>query len=198
MLWYDDNNGGISYSSRIDVSIRMFIISSSRGVSTTLLSKRHNWQKYWSSTAPAAALQCSSFSIRNKVYDHTTSINLFRYRYHWNGRNSNIHNIRNTNSLFSPSRHHPPHPSRGTTCWYRNKNARGVITSNPPLVPFSTYDEYTDTESLEGMLATYVKVDFGEKVHTSTWSTILLPYIKVAGSEYAQPPKEVERNALFE
>jgi len=43
-------------------------------------------------------------------------------------------------------------------------------------------------------MAPYVKVDFGERVHTSQWSQLLLPYIPIPNSSFTQPPKDAERD----
>ncbi|KAL3797086.1 hypothetical protein HJC23_000424 [Cyclotella cryptica] len=86
-------------------------------------------------------------------------------------------------------------PSRGTCC--RNKcSGCTYLDSNGNFL----YDEYTATKNsnnhdgggvhsagtAEGWIAPYVKVDFGDKVHTSTWSTILFPLSHT----------ELERNQL--
>jgi hypothetical protein len=61
-------------------------------------------------------------------------------------------------------------PSRGTCC--RNKcSGCTYLDSNGNFA----YDEFTtnNNDEVDGWIAPYVKVDFGEKIHTSTWSKLL-------------------------
>jgi hypothetical protein len=79
-------------------------------------------------------------------------------------------------------------PSRGTCC----RNRCSGCTYLDPDGNF-LFDEYTtndDEDNNQGWLAPYVTVDFGERIQTSKWSTLLFPSVSEAAAE---KKKEVER-----
>ena len=79
-------------------------------------------------------------------------------------------------------------PSRGTCC----RNRCSGCTYLDPDGNF-LFDEYTtndDKDNNQGWLAPYVTVDFGERIQTSKWSTLLFPPVSEAAAE---KKKEVER-----
>jgi hypothetical protein len=73
-------------------------------------------------------------------------------------------------------------PSRGTCC----RNRCSGCTYLDPAGNF-LFDEYNEEDNDEnrGWLAPYVKVDFGERIQTSKWSTLFFP---------PSSKKEIERN----
>jgi len=87
-------------------------------------------------------------------------------------------------------------PSRGTCC----RNRCSGCTYLDPAGNF-LFDEYTTNNTSEedsrGWLAPYVNVDFGERIQTSKWSTLLFPPVSSDDSDddnkAAKKKKEVER-----
>jgi len=88
-------------------------------------------------------------------------------------------------------------PSRGTCC----RNRCSGCTYLDPAGNF-LFDEYTTNnnnteEDSRGWLAPYVNVDFGERIQTSKWSTLLFPPASSDDSDdddkSAKKKKEVER-----
>lgn len=84
-------------------------------------------------------------------------------------------------------------PSRGTCC--RNKCSGCTYLDSSGNFLYDEYSAATDENNQQGWLAPYVKVDFGERVQTSKWSTVLFPPTESANDddEGSAKKKEIER-----
>ena len=76
-------------------------------------------------------------------------------------------------------------PSRGTCCRNRCSGCTYLDTDGNFL-----FDEYSSEDAEKGWIAPYVKVDFGERVQTSKWSSFLF---SSADESTNEKKKELER-----